>query len=168
MAAPTETKVLKEKTRKIQCEQNNIAQRDFKNTHIPLVLVRSTREPHGPLLALSKISKSTIFLSPFLNQLHFNWPRASAVGKRSADFANPEKIDIKALIVIPSLQLGRSLPSCLSSTIAIIAIQRALKPQLSISKAHQSINHLVNQPEQLFVLDAFQEKRDGGLLNPWR
>jgi hypothetical protein len=77
---------------------------------IPFVFARRTMEPHGPRLALSIISKSIICLGFLLNQFHFNCPRASAVGRRSEAFANPDKMDINEFKVKPSFQRGRGRP----------------------------------------------------------
>src|ERR1700712_5820925 len=99
-------------------------------THTPLVLASMTNEPHGPRLAESSISKSIIFFSLRRNQFHLSCPRASAVGKSRADFAKPEKMDMKALMVIPIFHFGIGFPSYFQSTIAIIIMQIALKHQL--------------------------------------
>lgn len=117
------------------------------NTYTFLVLTSKIKDPNDPRLAESNRSKSFIFLSfspCFRNQSHFSCPSASAVGSNRADFANPEKIEIKALIEIPIFHLGSGFPSYLESTIAIIDMHMAPKNQLMISISHHSTNHLVN------------------------
>jgi hypothetical protein len=117
-------------------------------------------EPHGPRLAESSTSKSIIFFSFFLNQSHLSWPRASAVGRSSADFANPEKIEMKALMDTPSFHCGSCLPSTLSSTTKMMSMQIKLKTQLNISISHHSMNQAVNQLRARSVLETCHEKRD--------
>jgi hypothetical protein len=103
MAAPTEARVLSDGQFK-HCLKALAA------TYTPLVFARRTMDPNGPRLALSIISKSIICLGLLLNQFHLSCPRASAVGRRSEAFANPDKMDINEFKVKPSFQAGRGRP----------------------------------------------------------
>lgn len=73
----------------------------------------------------------------------FNLP--SAVGRSKADFAKPEKIEMKDPIDRPVFHLGSGFPSYFTRTMAIITMQTRPNTQLRISNIHHSRNHLVNQ-----------------------
>jgi hypothetical protein len=80
-----------------------------------------------------------------LNQFHFNCPRASAVGSRRDDLANPESTEMKELRVRPIFHFGICPPSYFIKTTRITVMQIALNVQLRISISHHSTNHVVKK-----------------------
>jgi hypothetical protein len=78
------------------------------------------------------------------------------VGKSKADFAKPEKIEMKVSMEIPIFHFGSSLPLYFESTIAMIIIHTALKHQLRISP------HLRNHRENQALARSNLETGDNG------
>jgi hypothetical protein len=99
-----------------------------------------------------------------LNQFHLSCPRASAVGRRSEAFANPDKMDMNEFKVRPNFQAGIGRLLKCSSTVKIIAMQIALKVQLIISNSHHSTNQRVTKPLAFWALDKSQSNLDGSWL----